>query len=77
MKLEVLGCNERDIHIHWYQFDKKKTVKNLCDSQKHHRMHFFFTFICNQNMFLIKGTQNWLYYGECNINYLVNKYMSN
>ena len=29
--------------------DNKQTVRNLCASQKYHKMDFFLTFTCNQS----------------------------
>ena len=29
--------------------DSKQTVRNLCSSQKYHKMDFFLTFTCNQS----------------------------
>ena len=41
--------------------DDKQTVKNLCASQKWHKMDLFLTFTCNQSEhFGVKNVKNWI-----------------
>ena len=56
--LRVRGSNETNITD---CIDSNQMVKNLCASQKYHKMDFFLTFTCNQSThFGVKAIKNWI-----------------
>ena len=46
--------------------DNKQHVRNLCSSQKYHKMDFFLTFTCNQKEhFGLSVVKNWIDVNDC------------